>query len=492
MKKVKSLILLIKTLSRSEKKSIYLNSELTKGDKAYMELFKLIDKQKVEDSSLLFQLFTKKYPKASFHPEVKYLYDFILSTLVRIKTNQDKSFSLHQKILNARILKERNLDTDYHSLLKQLEKEAEEICNHHLLMVIRRMELDFLRTNSFCDISEKALLKKQHKTNDTLKTIRQIHEQSSLYELLLHRIEKTPLSYNDQRAFFNDLIVSEITLVSNLNRDVFEIQKLHQLFQAHYLSYIGDHRSALNSFIELDNLFNNNKVLWNNPPLYYVSVLEGILESLMGNELYDIMPYFIDRLKLISHSSVPFQTEVAAIELVYSIGINIKLNKYDKCLSIIDQYQLTLIQKIDLLTPFRYLQVSLYLSIAYLLNKKYTLARKQIVGIINSDSYTTFSLFKSIQLINLIIYYELGDHDYLSSQIRSIKRINKINKKESKFENLLFYFLGIDIIALNEKKQLDLKKKIEVEFTAIESISEEKQFYLFFDFKSWMLAHCKF
>lgn len=491
MKKVRSLILLINTLSRSEKKSIYLNSELTKGNKAYMELFKLIDKQKIEDSSALFELFTKKYPRASFHPEVKYLYEFILNILVKIKTNQDKSFSLHQKILNARILKERNLDTDYYSLLKQLEKEAEEICSHHLLLIIRRMELDFLRTNSFCNISEKSLLKKQHKTNDTLKTIRQIHEQSSLYELLLHRIEKMPLAHNDQRAFFNDLIVSEITLVSNLNRDVFEIQKLHQLFQAHYLSYIGDHKSALNSFIELDNLFNNNKVLWNNPPLYYVSVLEGILESLKGNKLYDKMPYFIDRLKLISHPSVPFRAEVASIELVYSISIHIKQNEYNECLSLIDQYQQPLIQKIDLLTPFRYLQVCLHLAIAYFLNKKYTLARKQIIRIINSDSYTAFGLFKPIQLINLLINYELGDFDYLTSQIRSIKRINKINKKDSKFENLLFYFLGFDTISINSKKSNDLRKKIESEFTLIENIRDEKQFYSFFDFKSWMLMHCK-
>jgi hypothetical protein len=455
-----------------------------------MELFRLIDKQKIEDSSLLFELFTKKYPKASFHPEVKYLYEFILGILVKIKTNQDKNFNLHQKILNARILKERNLDTDYYSLLKQLEKEAEEICNHYLLLIIRRMELDFIRTNSFCDISEKALLKKQHKTNDTLKTIRQIHEQSSLYELLLHRIEKTPLFHKDQRSFFNDLIVSEITLVSNLNRDVFEIQKLHQLFQAHYLSHTGDHKSALNSFVELDNLFNKNKALWNNPPLYYVSVLEGILESLLGNKLYDKMPYFIDRLKSISHPSVPFQAEVASIMLVYSISIHIKRNEYKECLSLIEQYQQSLIQKIDLLTPFRYLQVCLHLAIAYFLNKMYTLARKQIVRIINSDSYTTFGLFKPIQLINLIIYYELGDFDYMSSQIRSIKRVNKINKKGSMFESLLFYFLSFDSVFL-KKKSLDLRRKIETEFALIENIQEERRYYSFFDFKSWMLMHCK-
>ena len=60
MTKTNSLILLVKSLSKSEKKAIYLRSKETKNVKGYMALFKMIDKQKISDRKILAEYFTAK------------------------------------------------------------------------------------------------------------------------------------------------------------------------------------------------------------------------------------------------------------------------------------------------------------------------------------------------------------------------------------------------------------------------------------------------
>lgn len=453
-----------------------------------MELFSLIEKDRITDSLELQTRFTKQFSNASFHPVASYLYDFVLNVLARVKSNQDKEFALYQKILTAKILEERNLNTEYYDMVQQLKDEAFEINNYNLLLIIRRMELDFLRTNEFYNISEKELLHKQHKANDALKILRQTNEQASLYELLLLRIQQThPLELKSQQQFLNDLVVSEISLVSNLNRNVFEIQKLHQLFQAQYLIFVGDYKSALNSFVELDKLFNENKSQWNNPPLYYAKVLEGILMSLRGIQAYEQMQYFLEKLKLLEHSSISFQVEIACVRFIYTISPLLESKQHLECKKEIENFKKDLISKIDLLNPYRYLQLSLYLSIIYLHNKDLEKARKQMTQIINGDSYAGLSLFRAIQLINLVIHYELGDVDIIISRVRSIKRKNKLQKTNSKLENIFFYFLSVDLITLSQNKKQNLRAKIETELETIDFSGDDKRLASIFDFKEWML-----
>lgn len=490
MQKIQSLILLINTLSKSEKKAIQLQSELLSGEKKYMHLFSLIVDRSIEDSAILQQEYSKSNSKASFHVQVQYLYDYILGVLTKLKINKDLNFALHRKLLNVQILKERNLDENYYSALLELKEDAEKMNNYQILLQVNRMELDFLRTNNFLGISEKELQKKQHKISETLKILRQINEQSTLYELLLYRIEKASVSGTIlNQKLYSDLVLSELSLVNNLNKEVFEIQKLHQLFQAYYFNTVGDYRSALNSFIELDELFNRNKELWNNPPLYYMSVLEGILDSLARKEQYDEMPYFFNKLKEIEYASLPFQTEVASITFNYtSISLR-NSGKSKDCLELIDAFQENLIKKSDLLTPFRLIQLSIEMAIVYLENKQFAKAKKALSPIIINNSYTSFKSYRVAQLVYVLISYELDETDFMQSQIRSIKRYNKINKKTSPLEDALFSFLNINLFVLSEARKDQLRLKIENDFIEIRRNREDLQILQSFDFERWIISH---
>ena len=184
-----------------------------------------------------------------------------------------------------------------------------------------------------------------------------------------------------------------------------------------------------------------------------------------------------------------FQTEIACIRFIYTVAPYLGRKEYTQCKEVIEGFDKELISKIDILTPFRYLQLSLYLSIIHLYNKELVKARKQMTHIINSDSYTGLSLFRPLQIINLVIHYELEDFDIITSRVRSIKSINSIQKINSKLENIFFHFLGIDLFSLTPRKKESLKKKIDEEFKQIENKNEDKRLLSIFDMKEWMLSH---
>lgn len=491
MQKIKSLILLVQSLSKSEKKAIYLNSHLLNGDKKYVELYDLIEKNKIQNSKELQNEFCYKFPKNTFYPTANYLYDFILDLLVKIKAKSNDEYSLYIDFLKAKILDERKLDLEYYSKLDTLESKSEKLNNFTLLLDIQQLKLEFIRESHLIPITEDQFFKKIYETSDTLKILRQINEQSTLYELLMQRVFSAKNLPHGSKDLLNDLIISEISLNSNLKNNIFEIDKIHLLFQAQYLIYVNDYNSALNTFIELENLFINNKPLWSNRPYIYLRILEGILESLHGIKKYDQMAYFLQKIDEIESDLQTFIAEKRAILFVYKIIIYIENNNIKEALALYDKQLEDFINKINLLNPYRYLYVSLYLSIIFLLNNEPERARKQITKIINSRSYENLALYRVIQLINLMIHYELKNNHLITSRIRSIKRLNKLNNKKSELEDMLFFFLELSLETLSSQRKINLKKRIEETFERVNHNPIENNVAHYFDFKNWMLQRIK-
>lgn len=488
MSKADSLILLVASLSKSEKKAIVQQSEITQGTKAYMELFNLIDREKISDATTLRTRFAEENNGSSFHPVVAYLYDFVLQILLRLRINQDRNIAAQNKLLTAQILRERKLDRDYHNLLKEIVGEAKEVDNYTLLLGAQRQELNFLRENNFLGMTEKELLKKHHEIGESLNILRQINGQSFLYELLLLRIEETPLSQAaHQNQYFSDLVISEISLVSNLKRDVFEIQKLHQLFQANYLIHVADYKSALNAFTELEVLFSANKAHWDNPPYSYVRVLEGILSSLFRIGKYEQMDYFLEKLRAIECRQIAFRTRIAGVDFVFTINRLIAQNRHSECEKVMRRFKTSLINRIDQLTPEQYLLVSMTIAKALLLNSKHILARKQIIPILNSESYRSFWLYRVIELLDLAVLYEMKNIVLISSIVRSLRRKNKIEGRVSLVEEELFSFVSYDLETKRSKEKNSLRESIVERFKEIKEISEERRLLEAFDFEAWML-----
>ena len=170
-------------------------------------------------------------------------------------------------------------------------------------------------------MTEQELFHKHFIQNESLKKIRKITEQSSLHNLLKYRLSHIgSIRTAKQKQDMNDLMVNELYIAASSDAEGnFELTRNHKLFQANYLMGAGDYRAALNSYKELDSLFEQNQQFWSNPPIYYLSVLEGVLGSLRSVSNYDEIPYFLDKLRKLISDSTSLEFKVNATCLLLSL-----------------------------------------------------------------------------------------------------------------------------------------------------------------------------
>ena len=489
MLKSESLIHLINNLTKQEKKefSLYISN---KPEKDYIFLFRLIDDKKISDPEELKMSFLAAKPASSFNTVVIYLFDLLIDILTRLRTEQDSYYLLFNELLHARVLYEKSMYQECFQVLKKVKEKAVYYENHFALLVAQRLELNYLLTLDFEDMDEQKLLNKQYKMNNTLKSIRQLNEQSSLYELLKYRMINRGASRSlEETQKLDDLVTSEISIVASAGVENFEIKKNHQLFQANYFITVGDYKAAFNSFVELNKLFEENSHLWNNPPVYYLMTVEGMLESLRIMHNYEGMNYFIEKLTKLSSPSSSFQLNVTYVIFIYRLFSFIDAGDFDKAGMWIAEHQASLIDKMLLLKEQQQAEMSLYIALIHLGNGEYRKARKRLSATIGRGHLYSLPLFRTIRIVNVMIHYELGDVDYIQSEIRSIKREMSKNKGYNlKVESFLLKFLNYSFADTNRKKRAQIWESMAEEVHALYADKYETQILRKFDYVAWVEA----
>lgn len=489
MLKSESLIHLINNLTKQEKKefSLYISN---KPEKDYIFLFRLIDDKKISDPEELKMAFLAAKPASSFNTVVIYLFDLLIDILTRLRTEQDSYYLLFNELLHARVLYEKSMYQECFQVLKKVKEKAVYYENHFALLVAQRLELNYLLTLDFEDMDEQKLLNKQYKMNNTLKSIRQLNEQSSLYELLKYRMINRGASRSlEETQKLDDLVTSEISIVASAGVENFEIKKNHQLFQANYFITVGDYKAAFNSFVELNKFFEENSHLWNNPPVYYLMTVEGMLESLRIMHNYEGMNYFIEKLAKLSSPSSSFQLNVTYVIFIYRLFSFIDAGDFDKAGIWIAEHQTSLIDKMLLLKEQQQAEMSLYIALIHLGNGEYRKARKRLSATIGRGHLYSLPLFRTIRIVNVMIHYELGDVDYIQSEIRSIKREMSKNKGYNlKVESFLLKFLNYSFADTNRKKRAEIWESMAEEVHALYADKYETQILRKFDFVAWVEA----
>jgi hypothetical protein len=489
MTQTNSLIVLINSMTKAEKKSFMIYALQSKGNKSYLYLFDLINKLHIRDADKLKKEFSKHRSPRSFGTAAKYLYKIVLEIQVSLRQNHDSTFSLYNQLLSVRVLREKSMNMEALNMIVNVIKEAKKIENHFVLLIAQRMELEIYMTLHFNNTTEKALLNKHFQINQSINTIRKINEQTSLYELLKYRmLYKGNARSAKQKQDLNDLVFSEMSIVASSHSETFEIRKMHQLFQANYLIATGDYTSAIHSFYELNKVFENNQNLWAKPPVYYLSVLEGTLESLHSIKNYSGMLYFVDKLRKLKSTSAHFNADVQCVCFQYELFPLLDSGDFKGAEKLLKLYN-KLYEKRSMLSLSRQAELLLYAALVYLENNQILQAKKSISQIFfKSKMYVHIPIYRTIRLVNLMIYYEMKDFDLINSEIRSLKRDISDYEKSYKTERMIMTVISKLLFSIRLGNRNELWEKITLQLNTIQQDKFERQVLRIFDFTAWIEA----
>jgi hypothetical protein len=459
----------------------------------FEKLYHIILKKKNITADLVRKEYDNLCKNTSFETSVIYLHKHLLNSILELRKYQDPNFLFFDNIAKARILFEKSLYKECFRLLKKTKNTALKHENHYAFLISSRLELDYLLSLNYPEIDEKTLLRKQFKLNDSLMIIQKTNQLSSLLELLKHRMIHSGNARTElQKNKLNDLVMSEMSIMNSFTKENVEMEKLHQLFQANYLIDVGDFKSAQRSFHELKVLMEKNKHLWSEPPIYYLLILEGILDTLRGLRNYEGMKYFIEQLKTLQGSYQYFNLRIQCTVFLYELIPLLDNGDFISSHEKIKSSSKDLIKNENLLSLSQNAELKLHIALTYFGLREFKKAQKILNKIIfASKDYTQLPLYRTIRLVNLMILYELKDFDFIKYESRTLNREIQMAKNSYTIERELIKFVNKYNLPYLNSKRIRLWEEKEEKFKLISEDIYEKQTLKYFNFLIWIESKIK-
>lgn len=432
MKRIDSLIALVKSMTKAERKAFAMRYGADQSDKTklYHSLYQLIIRNATDDSASIKCNFTKLYPDSAFEITVKYLYDLLTDMLLSIETRRSTLDSLLSDVCKARILFERSLNDDALELIGSVVERANSSRQYEVTLLAQKMELEFLNVLDFPDITQEELFKKHALRQRILKSIGTIGEHASLYDILCHRMRHIgSIHAREELHTMSDLVMREFHTFNHGPSDKpFEQERNHRMFQTRYLMESGDVEGAFGMYASLVDLFETKGAVGTAVSAsYYVSVLEGILRTLRVVNSYDRMPPFIDRLRaLLQDASSDISDNILCIIMQYELAPLLDTGDFMACSAVCDRYRDTLIEGRHNLAPARECELRLNLALIELGTGNIKKAARAITSAITMHDIKYVPLMRTVRLVRMLAYYELGEMELLHFEKRSVSR-SKIN-----------------------------------------------------------------
>ncbi len=417
-------VTLVSAMTKAEKRNFRLKHIGNNEQGAYGLLFDLIERDPNNSKEEIERKFFKETHK-NIESASAYLYRLLLDFLVRENTEKSIKPSIFHQVERAILLFDRKLFDEGFYELEKARQQAELYEDEMLQLFVWRTELRFHEKLDFVRLSEKELVAIQMRQLELIKQCRVIDQHKFLYDILRFRIlHRGHIASERMKDNFNDLVISELNLISNSNINSFEANKQHLLFQSAYYLESGNPLPAVRNFQALIDLFESNIHLMLNPPIYYLNALVGILNTLISVKMFDEIDHFLERVEILETRNYPVDFLLQVRWIGYSTRMTILLNCVDfaEIEKLNEKFGEKLLSKSHLLHPN--VQIHLYIleAACFIYQGKMKEARKILSNTITK--YKIFEkqpLFRHVRLMYLLMKAETGDAAYTAREIKSFR-----------------------------------------------------------------------
>lgn len=434
-----TLTTLIKSLSKSEKRYFKLFCSMQQGNKGYWYLYELISKEKASEP--LKTSFARQYPMASFDTARKHLYRMLMKSLRSYGSESTVENQLLRIVQDVKILFERGLTALCFAQLDKGKALALHYEQFYYFLILGRLELQYLAYLEFPSLSEAEVVGKQEKLHQVTEQVQLIDRHTALYDILFYRYLHRGINrHEQQRERLNDLLLEEHQVNTYPMARSFASERVHLLFQSVYFLISGEGEESLALFYELNTLFEQHPRLWQDDPIYYLYLINGILAALRAIEQYEAMTFFMVRLESIGQQSPPLRELTRTLLYQHRLARLIDQRQWAAGVVMAEAYgqdspAKPLISNIG--TTICFQSAAVYFGAG-----QFQQALRYINRVLNSSStYVSDYLYVLCRLLNLLIHLELDHEQYLTYEIRSLNRKLKAERKLHRVEQEVLGFL---------------------------------------------------
>lgn len=489
MNQIERASVLISSMSKPEKRGFKLYCNTQKGDKGYMSLFDIIDSFTTEESEKIWKRFECENPGKNIKVAAEYLYKLLLDFLVQKRVERSIQARIFKQIEISKVLFERKLPHEAIEELVVASQMARTYEDDIMQMLAARVEMLQASELGFAGLSEKELVARQVKALAVMKYSRAISQHNFLLDVLNYRLlYKRHSTPEEEKEMLNDLVLNELHIVSGSTYTGFQAEKLHLLFQSAYYIEVGNYVSAVRNYKRLLELFKENYHLIQNPPVYYLNALVGVLESLFTVGAYVEMEHFIGVLHRLSHEDYPtdFLLKVNWLEYHYRMMIFLQTGDWEKMGETKEEFSAILACRVVYLPLDVQLKYRLLDALAFFVTGKLKEAQKSLKPVFSTGKiFRHLPLFRLVRLVNLLILVESGGSDFIDVEVAALKRASS-GEKLSKTERLVLKFIQDYPLPCYQKMRNRMWNAYKPKVASIRQDKLERKVLKYFDFLSFI------
>jgi hypothetical protein len=491
MKPTNELFLLIKSLTKSEKRYFKLYSSLQEGDKNYLKLFDTIEKQKEYDEEevkekLRHESFIKHFPSEKNH-----LYGQILKSLRIYHAESSAGNLLKELIKDIKNLYNKGLYKEANKAANRARKVAYQYEKYYYLIEIMAWEKQLANEEHIFGDIEKNLDMLNNEEADILGKIKNLANFQMLYSKINYVFRKGGFSRTEkEKEIVED--VSNHPLIINKNTALSVRAKTMCYFIKGLCALtVSDLNEAAENFKIVLAIISKNEILGKdltdrciltNKFLLMVYIRQGDFENVFKltknmrtmseNPEYRTVDLRMKILTITSNAEIwsyirmgDFQKGTQSIEEAISTfeEFSGKLNKEEEIISFYN-------------IAYLYFGADEHKKALVWINK--LLNEKQVN--IRQDIYSFARIF------NLVIHFELGNNDILEYLTKSAHRYHLKHNRNYKFESLIFKYFKKLARQNKPLKQKETLMELKSELRVILKDANEKVVLQYFDFISWL------
>jgi hypothetical protein len=498
MKPSSELFMLIKSLTKSEKRFFKLSSTLQTGDKNYVKLFDAIESQSVYDEEEIKRKYKNEIFIKHLPSEKNHLYKIILKSLRSFHADNSVRSILQEELKNVEILFKKALYKECGKIINRSKKLAYENERFYYLFEFINWEKILLEEEYQAGKFDRDLNELIIEEKNVLEKLQNLAEYRILYSKINFVFRKGGYARNDQeKQIVEDILNHPLIKGKNtaLSRSAaatcYYIQGLCALVKYEY-------EKSFEKFSHVVRIFEDNPRLIIEIPKQYIRSLNNLLLCYLDKEDYNSFFELLKKIRLLKNQP-GFNSEDIALKIFTStflaeLNAYNKIGDYQKATSIaeeikegIENYKNKISKEEEILFYFN-------IAYAYFGDENYKEALKWINIVINdNEQELRQDIFSFARLFSLIIHFELENYDLLEYMLKSAGRYYQKRKNEKgrayEFENM--FIKNMKKILKETLKGSKLDQNLKLFKEEMETTLEDKYEKIvldYFDFVSWINA----
>lgn len=484
MRNSDSLYRLIHSLTKSEKRQFKIYTSLQAGNKMYIKLFDLIEKQmQYDEKELKSELKIKAFPVAKI-----YLYDLILKSL-RLQEHRDNKKKLVLDLLeNAENLLKKGLyDQSYKELIKA-KKIAQKIQQFCLLIEIKQLEHAIANTSQNTNRLKELYNEGNEEFYSSLTALKEQFEYRKGINLIIYKRSergKTLRNENEKRDIENKIV----ELLNKNPEECLSFKARIFHYNLNELFYFSNNnfQEAYNQSKKAIDYFESNPFMLTQEIGNYINSMNNLMNSLMAMKKYEEMMQYIQKMNQFTIDPATERARIFAFAASRQIIYYTFTNQHQKGIEFISGIENEISKYESILNHPVFFALCCNLEEFYFVFGNFKKALYWNNRMLNhSEIKLYYDFYSNARISEIIIHYELENTDINESLVKSYQSFLKKNPSNGKFESACLHFFKqiTGSIILQKRKQIFIDFLTELK--ELSTNSYETEVFDIFDIQSWL------